>query len=413
MSTLFDQPPSQPSAETAAPVISPIGRSYLRLHLTPEVGPIRARNLLQRFGDIDAVFSASIRELEQAENVGPVVAKAVFASRGDDGVDREIDQAALQGVRILCWADPEYPALLKRINDPPVCLYVRGRMEAEDGVAVAIVGSRKCSHYGLEQARRFSEGLARAGLTVVSGLARGIDGVAHQGATIAGGRTLAVLGNGLSHVYPPEHEELSQRVIEHGALISELPMDTSPDAKNFPPRNRIIIGLALGVLVVEASHRSGALITARLAGDYNRESFALPGRVDQPQYCAGTNALIRDGKAQLVTCVEDVLDGLSEVGRIMKGELAATSATPPGDRRQSHGDTAHAPGASPPMQTLVELSDEEAMVLKAVTVEPAGVASLQAQTELDPGRLLSLLTSLQMKGAVRQLPGSLFVRKGA
>lgn len=406
MSTLFDQPPSQPIAEAAAPVISPVGRSYLRLHLTPEVGPIRARNLLQRFGDVESVFSASIRELEQTENVGRKVAEAVFASRGGEGVEREIEQATARGARILCWADPEYPALLKRINDPPVCLYVRGRLEAEDGVAVAIVGSRKCSHYGLEQARRFAEGLARAGLTVVSGLARGIDGVAHHGAVIAGGRTLAVLGNGLNHVYPPEHEELSQRVIEHGALISELPMDTAPDAKNFPPRNRIIIGLALGVLVVEASHRSGALITARLAGDYNRESFALPGRVDQPQYCAGTNALIRDGKAQLVTCVEDVLDGLSEVGRIMKGELAAApNAAGPSGRAES-------PGESPQQQTLVELSEEEARVLKAVTVEPTGVASLQMQTELDPGRLLSLLTSLQMKGAVKQLPGSLFVRKG-
>ncbi len=406
MSTLFDQPPSHPPADAESPVISPAGRAYLRLHLTPEVGPIRARNLLARFGSVEAVFSASMGELEQTENVGRKVAEAVFASRGEDRVDLEIEQAASRGVRILCWADPEYPALLKRIDDPPVCLYVRGRLEAEDGVAVAIVGSRKCSHYGLEQARRFAEGLARAGLTVVSGLARGIDGVAHHGAVIAGGRTLAVLGNGLNHVYPPEHEELSQRVIEHGALISELPMDTAPDAKNFPPRNRIIIGLALGVLVVEASHRSGALITARLAGDYNREAFALPGRVDQPQYCAGTNALIRDGKAQLVTCVEDVLDGLSEVGRIMKGELAAApNAAGPGGR-------AEAPGGSQPQQTLVELSEEEALVLKAVTVEPTGVASLQMQTELDPGRLLSLLTSLQMKGAVRQLPGSLFVRKG-
>jgi len=311
----------------ARPVISDVGRQYLRLHMTPDVGPVRLRNLLQHFGSVEAVLSASIAELTQVEQIGPSTAASIFSHRRDDTGDREIERAADVGARILCLEDADYPPMLRRISDPPTCLYVRGDLRPTDGVALAIVGSRRCSHYGMEQARRFAEGLARAGMTIVSGLARGIDGAAHRAALDVGGRTLAVLGNGLASVYPPEHEDMAAEIVRSGALLSELAVDQPPDAKNFPPRNRIIVGLTMGVLVIEASRRSGALISARLANDCNREVFALPGRVDQLEYSGGTNGAIREGWARPVTCVEDVLDDLAEVGRI----LAAGGAERPGE----------------------------------------------------------------------------------
>ncbi|MCG3132224.1 MAG: hypothetical protein FLDDKLPJ_03057 [Phycisphaerae bacterium] len=383
-----------PSGGTA----SELGRKMLRLHLTKDVGPIRTQRLLDHFGSVDAVLAASPGELERVEGVGRRVAAAVRAAREDASAEQEIAEAARGGARILCRYDPDYPWLLRRISDPPTCVYVRGTVQVEDALGVAIVGARKCSHYGVEQARRFAEGLARAGLTIVSGMARGIDGAAHLGALAAGGRTLAVLGNGLKHVYPPEHKDLADRIVAQGALISELPMDTAPDAHHFPPRNRIIVGLTLGVLIVEASERSGALITARLAADYNREVFAIPGRVDQGEYSAGVNRLIRDGSAQLVTTVEDVLDGLEEVGRVLKKEL---------DLEGPKADGAPTP-APPAALPWSRLSEDEARILAAVAGEGASVEAIHAQAGLDPGRTLALLTSLQLKGAIRALPGNRF-----
>ncbi|KAB2936503.1 MAG: DNA-protecting protein DprA, partial [Phycisphaerae bacterium] len=230
--------------------------------------------------------------------------------------------------------------------------------------------------------------------------ARGIDGAAHLGALAAGGRTLAVLGNGLKHVYPPEHKDLAERIVTQGALISELPMDTAPDAHLFPPRNRIIVGLTLGVLIIEASERSGALITARLAADYNREVFAVPGRVDQAEYSAGVNRLIRDGSAQLVTSVEDVLDGLEEVGRVLKKELDLEGP--------KENALTPAPSAGLPWSRL---SEDEARILAVVTREGASVEAIHAQAGLEAGRTLALLTSLQLKGAVRPLPGNRFASR--
>lgn len=406
--------------------LSPIARGYLRLQLVPDIGPIRARTLIEHFGDVDAVLSASVSQLQRVNGIGPRIAEMIFNARShDEAVDRQIEAARTAGARILCWADPDYPPLLKRIPDPPLCIFVKGRIEREDGVALAIVGSRKCSIYGLEQSRRFAEALARAGLTIVSGLARGIDSEAHQGALTAGGRTLAVLGNGLNHVYPPEHGPLAERIVRHGALISELPMDAAPEAHHFPPRNRIIIGLSLGVLVIEASHRSGALISARLAADYNREAFALPGRVDQPQYAAGVNRLIREGAAQLVTCPQDVLDGLGDVGRLLTPAAGVpspitttgapvTSKPPPQNAdggsftSLTASDRLSADRAASTTAEWTRLSDESHAILEAMSRGADDADRLHEQTGLDVPTLLAQLTGLQLRGLVRGLPGGRF-----
>ncbi len=379
-------------------MISDIARNYLRLHMTPDVGPIRLRALLDSLGSVDAVLSASRAELQRADGVGPKVAEAVFRSRTQIDVDAEVQRAAGLGLGIVCWEDADYPPLLRNIPDPPICLYVKGSLDPTDAVSVAMVGTRRCSHYGREQALRFAELLAGAGFTVVSGLARGVDGCAHQGALRAGGRTIAVLGNGLSAIYPPEHESLADEIAKNGAIVSELPVDVAPEAGNFPRRNRIIVGLSLGVIVVEAGKNSGALITARLAMEYNREVFAVPGRIDQSDRTAGVHSLIRDGHAKLITCLEDVLDELGEVGTIMRH----------GPRRELDGKRA---AASEPL-IAPSFSETERAIIEALGEEPTDTDSIISRTGLEPGVVMSALTSLQLKGALRQLSGGAFVRRG-
>ncbi len=379
----------------AETVVSDVGRQYLQLHLTADVGPVRLRSLLTHFGSLQAVLSASRAELERVPQIGPRVAEAIFRSRPGDDVEREVGRAADNRVRILCQEDPEYPAPLRSTVDPPICLYVRGALRPTDAVSVAIVGTRRCSHYGREQAMRFAEMLGGAGFTVISGLARGIDGHAHHGALRAGGRTVAVLGNGLGTVYPPEHAQLADDIVGAGAVVSEFAVDVGPDAKNFPRRNRIIAGLSLGVLVVEAGKTSGALITARLAADYNREVFALPGRVDQPATTAGVHALIRDGGAKLVTCLDDILDELAEVGEIMR----TYGPTPPAERPAPDDE---------PLVLTAELEPHEQAVWDAVSAGCESVDDIVVKSQLAPPQVLPALTLLQIKGMIRQLPGGSF-----
>lgn len=374
----------------ANPVISEVGRSYLRLQRVPDVGPIRARKLVAHFGSVDGIFSASMSELQHVEGIGPRVAESIFRSRDEKGVDAEIAKAVECELRILCPEDADYPKPLLHIPDPPICLYVRGTLQPADSVAIAIVGTRRCSHYGREQALRFGEMLAAAGFTIVSGLARGIDGEAHRGALRAGGRTIAVLGNGLGSIYPREHEELAEEIAANGAIVSELEVDITPDSKNFPPRNRIIAGLSLGVIVVEAGEKSGALITARLATEYNREVFAVPGNVDRPAQTAGSNALIRDGQAKLITCLEDVLNELGEVGKTLRPDA------PPGL-------------ADLPLLTTANLAPHERSILEAVSSGIEEVEGICTTTRLDVGSVTSSLTALQLRGLIRQLPGNRFV----
>ncbi len=381
--------------------ISDVARKFLRVHFTPDVGPLRLQKLLNHFGSIDDVLGASMQGLQKVEGIGPKLARAMIESCDDERVAREVERAEACGVRILCAKDEDYPASLRNITDPPICLYVRGELRPTDTIAVAIVGSRRCSNYGREQAMRFGRSLANAGFTVVSGLAYGIDGAAHRGAVRTGGRTIAVLGNGLATVYPSEHARLAEEVVEHGALVSEYPIDTPPEAKNFPPRNRIIIGLSLGVIVIEAGKRSGALITARCAHDYGREVFAVPGHIDRPEFSAGTNGLIRESAAKLVTCLDDVLDELQEVGSIMRAQAEDTQA--------AVGDGAVVEAAASPASSLLgNLSAEERAIVDAVKKGSVDADAICEATSLGIARVTSLLTSLQLKGQLRRLPGNEF-----
>jgi DNA processing protein len=372
--------------------ISDVGRVYLRLHLASGLGPIILRRLLDRFGCAEAILSASRDELREVNGIGRTIARAIREAASADGVEQEVERAAACGVRIMCPEDAEYPPLLKHAPDGPVCLYVRGRLAKQDSVSLAIVGSRKPTYYGQEQARQFAEGLARLGLTIVSGLAYGVDACAHQGALVGEGRTIAVLGNGLADVYPPAHKDLADRIAGSGAIVSELPMETAPDSGNFPRRNRLIAGMTLGTLVIEGGQRSGAMITARLASDYNREVFALPGRCDSPMSC-GPNTLIREGMGRLVTTVGDVLDGLGEVGRILRPEAAAGPS---------------ADGKSP-AQTVATLTENERRTLEVLGLDPMPIEMIVDAADLSAPETAAALTTLQLKRLVKQLPGNVFV----
>lgn len=377
------------SAETA----SAVARKYLRLQTARNVGPVCTRKLIEHFGTIDRIFEASIGELERVDDVGRYRAQGIIQARGDDTADGEIAAAAKRNVRIICYEDEEYPKLLRHIPDPPVCLYVRGRLQPEDGVAMAVVGARRCSRYGAEQAHRFGALLAQAGFTVVSGLAWGADGGGHRGALSVSGRTVAVLGCGLGHIYPEAHAELAEEIVQNGAVISELPMDTVPDGKNFPPRNRIIVGMSLGVIVVEAGSKSGGLISARLGNEYNREVFAIPGLLGNPM-AIGTNALIRDGHAKLITCLEDVLDELGDVGRLMQGSVSEEKEDQP---------VASAVPAN--------LDENGRAVLNSITFEETPLESICEESGLSPSAVAATLTKLQLQGLIAQHPGNLFVRR--
>jgi DNA processing protein len=390
-----------------AQVCSNIAVKYLRLHLADAVGPVLLGRLIRRFDTIDAVLSASMAELCEVEGIGERRSRSIFESRSADAALGEIEKAAEAGIRIICWEDAEYPPQLRHCDDPPICLYVRGRLEPEDAVAVAIVGSRHCSHYGLEQSRRFASLLAGAGFTVVSGLARGIDGHAHEGALAAGGRTVAVLGSGVDLIYPPEHAELAERVMENGAVLSEDPIGSAPTTDSFPRRNRIIAGMTLGTIVVEASHRSGALITARLATEYNREVFAVPGRVDATT-SLGTNDMIRRGAAKLVARLEDVIEELGDAGRIMTA--SAGSSDRPKTRR---GDADELSATGAPAEEAVAVStvtraaltaDEQAIVA-CLGEEDRHVDHITVETGLAAAQVAAGLTTLQIKGLVVALPG--------
>ncbi len=373
-------------------VASPVARKYLRLHLSRGVGPIRMAALLRELGGIDEVLAASTASLERAERVGPAIAKAIRSVRDED-VDAEIALAERRGARILCLEDDDYPRPLKTIPDPPTCLYVLGRLTPEDAIAMAIVGSRRCTRYGAEQAERFGGLLGGAGLTVVSGMARGIDSHAHLGAMAAGGRTIAVMGCGLCHLYPPESGELAERIARNAAIVSELPMEVTPEPGNFPPRNRIIVGLSLGVLVVEAAKRSGALITARLGSEYNREVFAVPGQIDRP-HSVGCHNLIKTGAAKLTTDLDDILEELGETGRVLQS-----------------------PGATAPEQAeprpLPSLDDRERGIVAAIGDEPATVDAICDATGLSPAVVAALLTGLLLRGVVRRVGGDMYERGAA
>ncbi|HSW47152.1 MAG TPA: DNA-processing protein DprA [Phycisphaerae bacterium] len=378
--------------ENIAAVASSAAIEYLRWSMIPDVGPIRFARIVEAFGSPQEALGAGAGQLANIERIGPAIADQIAHQRDHVDVRGELELVARHGVRVICAEDAEFPPALRHIPDPPICLYIRGRLEPEDAVAIGVIGARRCTHYGLEQANRFGYQLASAGVTVVSGLARGVDSESHKGAIAAGGRTLAVLGNGLATIYPPEHAELADRIARQGAVLSELPMTTEPTASNFLPRNRLISGLSLGVLVIEAARRSGSLTTARLAAEYNREVFAVPGRVDN-ELARGTNRLIRDQHAKLVIDVEDILSELGDVGQVL------------GAGRPDAEEQAPSPAAA-------GLRDDERAVLDVLNTEAVSIESIARATGQPAARIAATLIGLQLRGLARQLPGNIFVRVG-
>jgi DNA processing protein len=357
----------------------------LRLSLIPGVGPRTRQALLERFGSAQAVLTATPDQLRGVPGVGPKLTAKILAGSQTDA-EEEIALCQARGIQILTEVDEQYPRMLREIPDPPGVLFVKGSLEPRDGLAVAIVGTRHATQYGLQQAERLAGSLARAGLTIVSGLARGVDAAAHRGALAAGGRTLAVLASGVLNVYPPEHAQLAEEVAACGALLSEAPARAAPLGGAFPQRNRIISGLALGALIVEAGDRSGALITARHAMEQGREVFAVPGRVDG-RTARGCHRLIRDG-AKLVETADDVLE---ELGPLVE-------ATPRDD-----GQMVRHPAE-------LTLNEMEQKVLAAVGTESTSVDSIVAETGLGVPRVLSTISVLEMRRLVRRLSGTSVAR---
>jgi len=363
--------------------------SALRLHLATGIGPRLFSALVERFGSAEAAAEASATDLAETPGIGEESAQKIRESLDRAEPEAELERARAAGVQLVFRGEAAYPIALTYLTDAPPLLYVKGTLVAEDAQAVGVVGMRKCSLYGQDQAERIAGGLARAGFTIVSGLARGIDSAAHRGALAAGGRTIAVLGNGLATVYPPENRRLADAVAAQGALVSEFPMETAPQAENFPRRNRILAALGLGVVVVEAGVRSGSLITARLAAELGKEVFAVPNRVDAPG-AAGVHALIRDG-AKLVESVADILDEFPD----LEVQPAADEDAP----RQAG------------LTLKANLSVEEARLMEVLDGEPAPLETLADRAGLNAPQAAGAMTLLELKGLVRALPGGRFLRR--
>jgi DNA processing protein len=358
----------------------------VRLSLVSGVGPRLRKALLESFGSPGAVLAAAPAELRRVKGVGAELTRRIAVAKDEIDVQGELDRCAAAGIKIMTDQDADYPRSLREIHDPPGILYMRGQILPQDALAIAIVGARHATHYGLTQAERLAGSLARAGITIVSGLARGIDAAAHRGAIVAGGRTLAVLGSGLANIYPSEHAELAEQVVAQGALLGEAPPDSPPMAGAFPQRNRIISGLSLGVLVIEASTQSGALITARHAMEQGRDVFAVPGRIDS-RMSHGCHRLIRDG-ARLVETADDVLEEL--------GPLVAPTTS-------AEGEAVHHPAE-------LLLNEIEQQVLAAISGEPTTIDTVVASSNLPTGQVLSTISVLEMRHLVKRISGNRIVR---
>lgn len=368
-------------------------RDLLILARIPGIGSHRLRALVQFFKDPRALSHAPLRHLVQVEGIERKSALAIghfFQSHAIRAAEREADLQLLRlqrtGGRIIALWDEEYPSALKKIYDPPPLLFLRGALRQIDGSSIAVVGTRHPSSYGSLIAERFAAELARRGVTVVSGLARGIDTHAHAAALRAGGRSVAIIGSGIDVIYPAENKTLAARIEESGAIVSEYEMGTKPDAVNFPRRNRIISGMTLGTLIVETGIGGGAMITASTALDQNREVFAIPSALGE-KGPSGTNRLIKEGKALLTESVDDIL---AELGPRLRGIAQQRTAT---ERIPPEG-----------------LSLFERKVYDAVEEEPLHIDQLASRTGFVPGEALVCLLSLEFKGLVRQLAGKRFVK---
>jgi DNA processing protein len=368
---------------------------WIALNMVRGVGPRTANQLLSRFGSPAGVFAASRLALGK-EGLKPDTVEELKDSSILEKANAEIERLEKLKAEVITLEDDDYPDLLREIHDPPIALYVRGDLrKAMERPALAVVGSRRCSTYGVNVAESLSRDLASHGLTIVSGLARGIDAAAHRGALELGGQTIAVVGTGLETTYPKEHKKLEEQIIANGAIVSEFPLGTPPLPQNFPYRNRILSGLCFGVLIIEASEHSGSLITARLANEQGREVFAVPGNITS-QTSFGPNYLIKDG-AKLVQIWRDVVD---ELPREAKEKLFGIERTTTSKSNVQ------------PIFEAVALSDDERKVLDILSADvPAHIDQLLISSEMNSSELMNALLGLEMKDRIKQLPGKSFIKR--
>lgn len=353
--------------------------AFLALHLLPGVGPVKARLLLERFGSPEAILSARRDQVLAA--AGAAVANALRDWQSLVDLDHELDLLERRGYQLVTWGSDLYPELLRQIHAPPLVLYVWGSLSQRDRQALAVVGTRRMSRYGRECAKQFAFQLARAGVTIVSGLAYGIDTVAHEAALAAGGRTLAVLGSGLDHLYPPENLGLARKIAGNGAVISQFPIETKPDPRLFPARNHIVSGMCHGVVVVEGNRKSGSMLTAQAAVAQNRSVYAVPGPIDRPG-SAGPHALIQDG-AKLVCSAAEILEDVPFPGLGEEEQLPLFSAP-------------------------VEMSERESSLVSCLQGGARSIDELVQKTGLPSPEVSSTLLRLEMRRLVRRLPGMAF-----
>lgn len=367
-------------------------RYWLALTFIRDIGPVTAKRLLSSFASPQRVFEATVKELMAVETVKESKAESIAGFTDWKKVERELAALERKGITVLRYTDRAYPESLRQIDDSPLLLYTRGRLAPQDRCAIAIVGSRMMTDYGRMMAEKLAFDLASRGITVVSGMARGIDTAAHRGALRAQGRSIAVLGSGIDRPYPPENRRLCEQLATSGCVISEFPLETPPHKENFPKRNRLISGLSLGVLVVEATTDSGSLITAHWALEQGKEVFAVPGNVTS-RSSEGTNLLLKKG-AKLVAHVDDIIE---EVAPLLRGYLG----------QQPH--LTAAAGEKGPEG--LEISDEEKAIWDVLGTEPKHIDVIAREAQMMPSKLLSLLLALEIKGAVRQIEGKKFYRQ--
>lgn len=361
--------------------------ALVALNMVEHVGPVRVRQLLEFFGDAPSILKASKSQLLSVRGIGEEVADSILRWEKTVDLSGELKRIEQFGCHVVIQSDENYPELLRQIYDPPIVLYVKGSLTAQDKNSVALVGSRMTTPYGMETARKFAYQLGYIGVTVVSGGARGIDTAAHQGAMTAKGRTVAVLGNGINIVFPTENKELFERIAEKGAVITQFPFNRKADKQSFPIRNRIVAGMTLGTVVVEANLSSGALITANFAVEYGRQIFAVPGRIDSPR-SKGCHDLIKKG-AKLCEGAEDIL---SEFEYLF----------PSSNRPASVAETGVLP--------TLTLSENEQKVYDLLSEEETGIDDVIRKSGLHSSTVSVALLSLEMKRLIRQLPGKYFVR---
>lgn len=399
--------------------------SLILLNTIEGLGIVRLRGLLKIYNSPQVILNNPSKDkLKHVEGIGDIIAGAIIdlavrdnGQYKEERLNRELDLIKKNNIQIVTIFDENYPSTLKQIYDPPMLLYIKGSIIPEDILAVAVVGSRRASYYGLAAAEKLSTDLAAKGITVVSGLARGIDSAAHRGALKAKGRTMAVLGSGLGVVYPPENKKLFEAIADNsGAIVSEFPYETIPDRKNFPMRNRVISGLSLGVVVVEAAQRSGSLITANVALEQGRDVFSVPGKIDSFN-SNGTNNLIKQG-AKLVQTADDIIEELEPVlgqylqdlekpglSQDIKNKQAGSNISEK-EAKVSLDDSAEGKSVS---LKPAGLTQDEQKTYKAISTEPLYIDDIIKQTAFPTSRVSGILMKLELKKLVKQLPGKMFV----